>query len=45
MPTMDADNVDEDNTFNLEDLSMQIQLAAMLSFAYIWSLGGFVPFR
>lgn len=27
------------------NLSMQIQIASMLSFAYIWSLGAFVPFR
>ena len=26
-------------------LSLQIQMAAMLSFAYIWSLGAFCPFR
>lgn len=27
------------------NLSMQLQMASMLSFAYIWSLGAFVPFR
>ena len=27
------------------NLSIQLQMASMLSFAYIWSLGAFVPFR
>ena len=27
------------------ELSFHVQLAAMLSFAYIWSLGAFVPFK
>ena len=26
-------------------LSARVQLATMLAFAYIWSLGAFVPFR
>ena len=26
-------------------LTVQLQLASMLAFAYIWSLGAFVPFR
>ncbi len=26
-------------------LSLQVQMAAMLSFAYIWSLGAYVPFK
>lgn len=26
-------------------LSMQLQLVAMLTFSYIWSIGAFIPFR
>ena len=26
-------------------LSMQLQLATILSFSYIWSIGAFIPFR
>ena len=26
-------------------LSMQLQMASMLAFAYIWSLGAFIPLR
>lgn len=43
--------VEEDNMSELSNLetelalSLQVQMAAMLSFAYIWSLGAFVPYR
>jgi len=39
---------DELSECNLEaefGLSLQIQMASMLSFAYIWSLGAFCPYR
>jgi len=26
-------------------LSMQLQMAAILAFSFIWSIGAFVPFR
>lgn len=26
-------------------LSMQVQMASMLAFAYIWSLGAFIPMK
>ena len=42
----DIDELSECSDLNAQlNLSMQIQMAAMLSFAYIWSLGAFVPFR
>ena len=49
-PITDKDNlVDDDlSECNLDiefGLSMQLQMASMLSFAYIWSLGAFSPFR
>lgn len=44
-----ADNEDAMSDFsNLEveiGLTLQIQMAAMLAFSYIWSIGAFVPFR
>ena len=42
----DIDELSECSDLDTQlNLSMQIQMAAMLSFAYIWSLGAFVPFR
>ena len=41
-----VDELSECSDLNAQlNLSMQLQMAAMLSFAYIWSLGAFVPFR
>ena len=39
------DDLSECNLEAAFGLSMQIQMAAILSFAYIWSLGAFCPFR
>ncbi len=39
---------DDLSEYNLETefgLSLQFQIASMLTFAYIWSLGAFCPFR
>lgn len=49
-PITDKDNLMDDDLSecNLDielGLSMQLQMASMLSFAYIWSLGAFCPFR
>ena len=42
----DIDELSECSDLDAQlNLSIQIQMAAMLSFAYIWSLGAFVPFR
>ena len=42
----EEDNLSEISNLEAEmALSMQVQMAAMLSFAYIWSLGAFVPYR
>ena len=42
----DMDDLSECSDLDAQlNLSVQIQMAAMLSFAYIWSLGAFVPFR
>ena len=42
----DIDDISECSDLDAQlNLSIQIQMAAMLSFAYIWSLGAFVPFR
>ncbi len=42
----DLDELSECSDLDAQlNLSVQIQMAAMLSFAYIWSLGAFVPFR
>lgn len=41
---LEDDNVSEVSNLETElALSLQVQMAAMLSFAYIWSLGAFVP--
>lgn len=43
---LEEDNVSEVSNLEAEmALSLQVQMAAMLAFAYIWSLGAFVPFR
>lgn len=42
----DLDDLSECSDLDAQlNLSVQIQMAAMLSFAYIWSLGAFIPFR
>lgn len=42
---IDVDNMSEVSNFDAElALSLHVQMAAMLAFAYIWSLGSFVPF-
>ena len=44
--TLEDDNASEMSNLEAEmALSLQVQMAAMLAFAYIWSLGAFVPFR
>lgn len=46
IPPIDVDNMSEVSNLDIElSLSLQVQMAAMLAFAYIWSLGAFVPFR
>ena len=49
MPAEQADDADDlSEVSDLEahlNLSVQLQMAAMLCFVYIWSLGAFVPFR
>lgn len=41
-----GDNLSEVSHLETElALSLQVQMAAMLAFAYIWSLGAFVPYR
>ena len=41
-----ADDLSECSDLEAQlNLSMQLQMASMLSFAYIWSLGAFVPYR
>ena len=46
IPRMDMDNMSEVSNLDAEmALSLQVQMAAMLAFAYIWSLGAFVPFK
>ena len=46
IPPMEVDNMSEVSNLDIElSLSLQVQMAAMLAFAYIWSLGAFVPFR
>ena len=43
---MDVDNMSEVSNLDAEmAMSLHVQMAAMLAFAYIWSLGAFVPFR
>lgn len=46
MAPIDVDNMSEVSNLDAElALSLHAQMAAMLAFAYIWSLGAFVPFR
>ena len=46
VPPMDEDNASDVSNLDVEmALSLQVQMAAMLVFAYIWSLGAFVPFK
>jgi hypothetical protein len=42
----DVDNMSEVSNLDAElAISLHVQMAAMLAFAYIWSLGAFVPFK
>lgn len=46
VPPMNEDNASDVSNLDVEmALSLQVQMAAMLVFAYIWSLGAFVPFK
>ena len=44
--TVGDDNMSEVSNLDAElAISLHVQMAAMLAFAYIWSLGAFVPFK
>ena len=44
-PNIAEDDASEISNLEAEmALSLQVQMAALLAFAYIWSLGAFVPF-
>ena len=45
-PAVDPDDISECSDLEAQlNLSTQLQMASILSFAYIWSLGAFIPFR
>ena len=45
-PAVDPDDISECSDLEAQlNLSIQLQMASILSFAYIWSFGAFIPFR